>query len=223
MDDSDDGRKILGDQLKRQGFSVVAASSVDEAIYLAGETRPDLVLSDVAMPEADGMELCRKIRGSRRLTHLPIILISGTRLSEDDQIEGMHLGADDYLPKPYTSRLLAMKIRAVLRRYEAPKKLQETLRCADLELDAAARLVRVKGRPVNLTRKEFDILMLLLRRPGTVHSLRQLLQSVWGDDPCDVTDPHTVQVHLFTLRKKLGKEFGKKIVSVPKLGYRLEL
>jgi len=223
VDDSADSRAILRAHLERESFSVVEAAGFAEAFQLALETRSDLVLSDVDMPRSDGLELCRMFRKDPRLRHLPIILISGTRLTEEDQLEGMEMGADDYLPKPYSRRLLAMKIRTILRRYRAPEELRETLRCAGLRVEPDSRRVRVKGELVRLTRKEFDILMLFLRRPGRVHSLRQIQQAVWGDDPYDVTDTHTVQVHLFTLRKKLGGDLGRKILNVPKLGYRLDL
>jgi DNA-binding response OmpR family regulator len=132
----------------------------------------------------------------------------------------MERGADDYLLKPVIGRLLVARVRAVLRRYAAPGTLQAVLRAEGLELDVKARLVRVGGKPVELTRKEFDLLTLLLERRGEVLRHQVLLDAVWGIDTDSGVTTETIKTHISTLRTKLGKTQGAKIDSVRGVGYR---
>lgn len=223
VEDDADAREILSEHLRREGFTVAAAQGAREALLQAVDWRPDLMVSDVAMPETDGFQLCRALRADARTAGIPVILISGSKTALEDQIEGMGEGADDYLVKPYSPSLLVAKIRAVLRRYSFPPELQERLRVAGLELDGASRKVRARGREIYLTRKEFDLLALLLRKPGRVLSVPYLLETVWGYDPAQYNEPRTIQVHVSTLRRKLGRSLGSRIVNVPALGYRFDL
>lgn len=222
VDDEEDSLTVLKQRLENDGFSVVTAKGADEALRAAADSAPDLVLSDVAMPGADGFALCRRLKSDSRTAGIPVILISGLHSSEQDQLEGLEGGADDYLPKPYPPRLLSAKIRTLMRRYAAPQELGETLAAEGLALDVQARTVSHKGRRVGLTRKEFDLLTLFLRKPGRALGADYLLETVWGYDPADYNDPRTLQVHVSSLRKKLGPKLGKRIVSVTGHGYRFE-
>jgi len=222
VDDEEDNRRVYGDLLEAEGYSVRRAATAREALEAALESPPDLVLSDVMMPGEDGLSLLARLRAAKATARVPVILMSGVRTDPDEQADGLERGADDYLPKPVPPPLLRAKVGAVLRRFAAPEELGETLKSEGLELDVAARTATVSGRRVALTRKEFDLLTTFLRRPGRVLSHAVLLETVWGYDPVDYSDPHTVGVHVSTLRKKLGAKLGARIVAVAGLGYRFE-
>ena len=223
VDDEEDNRRVYGDILAAEGYSVKRASSGKEAFSLAVESPPDLVLSDVSMADGDGLELLTRLRAEKKLSRVPVILMSGVRKDSDDQADGLELGADDYLPKPVAPALLRAKIAAVLRRFGSTEELGDVLKAQGLALDVSARTATVGGKRVALTRKEFDLLTTFLRKPGRVLSIPYLLEVVWGYDPADYSDPHTVGVHVSTLRKKIGAKLGERIVALPGLGYRFDL
>jgi DNA-binding response OmpR family regulator len=222
VDDEPDYRRVYAELLEKEGYSVRKAASAKEAFASAIESPPDIILSDVSMPEGDGLSLLAKLRAEKKTARVPVILMSGIHRGSDDQAEGLEQGADDYLPKPVAPALLRAKIAAVLRRFGAPKELGDTLKTHGLTIDVAARTVVVGGKRIALTRKEFDLLTTFLRKPGRVLSIPFLLETVWGYDPADYSDPHTVGVHVSTLRKKIGKKLGDRIISVTGLGYRFE-
>jgi len=222
VDDQEDVRRIYKDVLEHDGFSVVCASSAAEAVDAAARSKPDVVLTDVAMPDGTGLELCRRLRGDARTARIPILMWSGVHTSERDQLEGLEQGADDYFAKGTPPRLLAAKIRALLRRFSAPEELRDVLSAKGLTLDVQARTVTFKGKRVELTRKEFDLLTVFLRKPGQVLSNNYLLETVWNYDPADYNDPRTIQTHVSALRRKLGAAIGERFASVPGLGYRFE-
>jgi DNA-binding response OmpR family regulator len=208
--------------LEAEGYSVRRAASADEAFALAVESPPELVLSDVSMPGGDGLALLSRLRAEKKTARVPVILMSGVRADVDDQAEGLEQGADDYLPKPVSPVLLRAKIAAVLRRFGSPQELGEVLKSQGLTLDVSSRLVTSAGKRIALTRKEFDLLTTFLRKPGRVLSIPYLLETVWGYDPADYSDPHTVGVHVSTLRRKIGAKVGERIVALSGLGYRFD-
>ncbi len=222
VDDEADNLRVYGGLLKAEGYGVRLASGVEEALAAAAESPPDLVISDVSMPKGGGLRLLARLRAEPATARVPVVLMSGVRTDSGDQAEGLDQGADDYLQKPVPARLLTAKIAAVLRRYGSPAELGETLLEEGLVLDVAARTVELGGRRVPLTRKEFDLLTTFLRKRGRVLSIPYLLETVWGYDPADYCDPHTVGVHVSTLRRKIGRKIGARIVALPGLGYRFE-
>ncbi|MEK7234045.1 MAG: response regulator transcription factor [Elusimicrobiota bacterium] len=223
VDDDSDGLKLQQFVLRREGYAVEPVCSGKQALTAALSRRPDIVVSDVQMPEMDGFELCDRLRRDPRTSGIPILLMSGQSKTETDQLKGLEGGADDYMLKPFTPRYLIAKVKALLRRYRAPEALSRILKTHGLSLDVAARTVkRDDGGLIRLTRKEFDLLTIFLERPGRVLTQRVLLESVWGYDLADYNDPHTVTVHLCSLRRKLGKALGESIVTVPGMGYRFE-
>ncbi|MBI3299591.1 MAG: response regulator transcription factor [Elusimicrobia bacterium] len=223
VDDEPDMLTAYKGLLKAAGFGVLTAVSAKEAFEVAAESRPDLILSDVAMPDTDGKALVARLKADKNTAAIPVILMSGAYKEESDQAEGLEAGADDYLSKPASPRLVAARIRTVLRRFAAPRDLDKALASNNLVLDVASRIVTQDGRRVPLTRKEFDILTTFLRRPGRVLSVAYLLETVWGYDPAEYNDPRTVAVHISSMRKKLGKTFGNRLAAVPGLGYRLDV
>ncbi|MBI5211648.1 MAG: response regulator transcription factor [Elusimicrobia bacterium] len=220
VDDDADFRNFLRLFLAEAGHSVFTAPSVREALLAAVDSAPDIVISDVQMPEDDGFELCRRLKADPRTARIPIVLMSGASKEARDQLEGFGLGVDDYLLKPFEPAILLAKALAVLRRYAATEELRELVKAGGLELDVQARTVSCRGRPVALTRKEFDLLIALLRKPGRVLSPLFLLEAVWGHDPADYNDPRTVKVHVSSLRKKLPAAFSRRLQTVPGVGYR---
>jgi DNA-binding response OmpR family regulator len=220
VDDDRDHREMLRAMLELKGFGVAEAGDAMEALAAASKSRPDLILSDVAMPKLSGFQLCKKLKNDARTKGVPVILMSGERRDEREQAEGIEIGADDYLIKPFTPRLLLAKLSAVLRRFAAPDELGEILETEGLTLDVETRRAKLRGKEVALTRKEFDLMLTLIRKRGRVVSVAQLLESVWGYDPNDYSDPHTVETHVSSLRRKLGSRFAKRIETVPTRGYR---
>lgn len=222
VDDEPDALAAFKGVLEGEGFSVLTAGSAEQARLAAVDSQPDIVVSDVSMPGEDGRKLLTRLRADARTSGIPVILMSAAVKSEEDRAEGLELGADDYIVKPFSPRLFAATVRAVLRRYEAPEEAAAALKSSGLSLDVAARTVTAGGRPVELTRKEFDLLTTFLRKPGRVLSATFLLETVWGYDPAQYNDPRTVTVHVSSLRKKLGRKAGAKIVAVPGVGYRFD-
>lgn len=192
-----------------------------QALAAAASARPELIVTDVDMPRMDGFTLCRRIKESRTLRLIPIIIMSGKKVSEADMVSGYTFGADDYVIKPFSYPLLLAKIKAVLRRAEGGVKKSPVLKKGGLELNLEGRTARLNGKPLKLTSKELDLLAALVSNPGRVLSLTGLLESVWGYNTADYNNPHTVEVHISNLRKKTGS-FSRRIIAVPGHGYKFE-
>ena len=222
----DDDRKILEVMrryLENHGFSVIFTDNGSEALLLTRDSRPDIVVTDVEVPGLDGFGLCKAIKCSAETSDIPVIIISGEKVGDMDLVSGYDRGADDYLTKPFAFPVLTAKINAVLRRYSANRgphaaKIKEQ----GLEMDPAGRTVKVDGRPAALTRKEFDLLMLLLERKERVLSVPYILETVWGYDMATYDNLHTVETHISSLRKKLGRKFAGRLVNVTGHGYKFE-
>jgi DNA-binding response OmpR family regulator len=212
--------KCVATILRHERYHVIVADQPEEAFFTAIDRAPDLILLDVVLKETNGISLCRRIKADPRTARIPVILMSGQRLEVDDQLEGLCQGADDYLLKPVSSRLLVGKVRTVLRRYAAARELADLLTVGDLTIDVSSWTVTTGGRAIALTRKEFDLLVTLLRKRGRVLSPTYLLETVWGYDSTTYDDIRTVKVHVSSLRGKLGPNIAEKIVNVPGIGYR---
>jgi two-component system, OmpR family, response regulator RegX3 len=192
----------LMEALEREGFESAVARTAAEGVSLAGDLDPDLVLLDVMLPDGSGYDVCREVR---RSSEVPIIMLTA-RGEETDRIVGLEVGADDYVVKPFSARELVARIRAVLRRArptETPE-VDQPLEVGDVLLDQARHGVTQAGRPVELTRKEFEVLRLLMRNAGAVVSREQLIEDVWDVNWFGPTK--TLDVHVSALRKKLGDD-----------------
>ncbi len=204
------------------GFRVREAATGADALRLAGLQRPDLVLLDLMLPDMDGYDVCRALR--RQDETLPVIMVSA-RSEEVDKVIGLELGADDYLTKPFGTRELIARIRAHLRKARPPAQAVPapppvpagTVRAGPIEIRPAAREVAVAGRPVTLTRTEFDILTLLARNAGAALTREQIIAGVWGYDAPDAGD-RLVDSHVKNIRRKID---GPWIATVPGVGYKL--
>jgi two-component system response regulator RegX3 len=203
--------------LRRNGFEPIVARSAAMALELAENADPDLVLLDLNLPDGDGSDVCRTIRGR---SDVPIIMLTA-RGTETDRVLGLELGADDYVVKPFSSRELISRIRAVLRRPRATPPGQHPVAVGDLLLQPAARSVSLAGEPVALTRKEFDLLAELMAHAGDVVSREDLISRVWDVNWFGSTK--TLDVHIRTLRRKLGDDSAnpRYIKTVRGVGFRL--
>lgn len=190
--------QLVRSYLERQGYKLVWVRSGEEALTELARHPVKLVVLDIGLPGMDGFDVCRRIRAG---SSVPIVMLTA-RDEEPDRVAGLEVGADDYVPKPFSPRELAARIKAVLRRSE-PHVKSEVCTLGDVELRRDAREVTVDGEPVELTGKEFDLLAWLLEHPGIVFSREQLLDRVWGMTYFGGT--RTVDVHVAQLRRKLGR------------------
>jgi DNA-binding response OmpR family regulator len=220
VDDEPLVREVVARYLERDGLRVQEIGDGAEALRWLEVNRPSLVVLDLMLPGADGLQILRTLRESG---DVPVILL--TALAEEvDRIVGLELGADDYVVKPFSPRELAVRVRNLLRRTtSAVPRSTEPLVFGDLTIDPGTREVHVEGRTMQLTPKEFDLLLTLARSPRQVFSRRQLLALVWDSSP-DYQDPATVTVHIGRLRQKLepDPERPQWIVTAWGVGYRFE-
>ena len=203
----------------REGYEVVRTADGDEALVLAEERTPDLVILDWMIEGVSGIEVCRRLRRRSSTAHVPIIMLTA-RGEESDRIRGLETGADDYVTKPFSPRELLARVGAVLRRMR-PALAGEQLAFGDIEMDVEAHRVRRDGRSVQLGPTEFRLLRHFMEHPGRVFSRERLLDAVWGHDP-DI-DARTVDVHIRRLRKALNDGGHSDVIrTVRSAGYSLD-
>ncbi len=219
VDDEPQITRVLKTTLSSQGYGVRTASDGDEALQMLKEWTPDLVITDLRMPNLGGLELCRQIRAKSRI---PIIVLS-VKGEERIKVEALDAGADDYVTKPFGVHELLARVRATLRRAAAPEQPESPLiEAGDFRIDIATRSVRVRDREVHLTPKEFDLLIYLARHAGKVLTHRNLLAAIWGGN--SVEQPEYLRVFVGHLRRKLEPDEAtpRYILTEPWVGYRFE-
>ncbi len=221
IEDEGDILELIRYNLAKEGYRVTGAASGEEGLEAAGAGDLDLAVLDLMLPGIDGLEVCKTLREDPRTRGLPIIMLTA-KGEESDVVTGLELGADDYITKPFSPKVLVARVRSVLRRRtREPEPVEDatTLRVHDLVIHPGRHEVLVAGRPVELTLTEFRLLHYLARRPGWVFTRNQIVQAVRGDD-YPVTE-RSVDVQIFGLRKKLG-EAGGCIETVRGVGYRFK-
>jgi two-component system KDP operon response regulator KdpE len=218
VDDEPQITRVLKTTLSSHGYSVRASSDGDEALQVMKEWNPDLVITDLRMPNMDGLDLCRHVRKKSRV---PIIVLS-VKGEERIKVEALDAGADDYITKPFSINELLARVRAALRRAAAPEQPESPLiEAGDFHIDLQTRVVRVKDREAHLTPKEFDLLVFMARHAGKVMTHRVLLAAVWGEN--SVEQPEYLRVFIGHLRRKLETGDGRRyILTEPWVGYRFE-
>ena len=217
IEDEKDIQELIRFNLERDGYKVLSADSVEAAGKMLTKQMPALVLLDLMLPGENGYDFCRRLRGEERTQRLPVIMVTA-RDEDADIVAGLEVGADDYITKPFSPRVLLARVRAVLRRRAVePEDSADRLVRGPIELDRTRHAVRIDGQPVVMTLSEFRILELLLRRPGVVFSRYQIVDAVHGSD-YPVTD-RSVDVQIVGLRRKLGKH-SDQIETVRGVGYR---
>jgi two-component system response regulator ResD len=212
--------EVVSRYLERAGYLTQVAADGQEALAVAGERWPDLVVLDLMLPRVDGLEVMRRLR-ERDRGRLPIILLTA-KGEESDRIVGLRLGADDYVVKPFSPAELVARVDAVLRRVDAPVDERPAIEFDDLLIDPAARRVLVRGEEVQLTVREFDLLLFLARNPGNVFSRNQLMDAVW--QYTFYNDTSTVTVHMRRLRSKIEPVPAepRHLQTVWGVGYRFQ-
>ncbi len=218
VEDEADILELVRYNLARDGYTVDCVTSGEAALRAARQDPPDLILLDLMLPGLDGLEVCRLLKGDPKTNGVPIIMM--TAKSEDvDIVTGLEVGADDYVTKPFSPKVLSARARAVIRRSRAVlHDATATIRLHDIVIEPGRHEVTVAGRPVDLTYTEFEVLHLLARRPGWVFTRAQIVEAARGEEAF-VTD-RSVDVHMVALRRKLGAS-GQVIETVRGVGYRI--
>lgn len=220
VEDEKEIQDLLAHFLRKEGFVPLLASDGETAIARVRKENPDLVLLDILLPKADGLEVLRAIRSTPAITGTPVVMLTA-KGEETDRIVGLELGADDYITKPFSPREVIARIKAVFRRNRPPETEADapTLEYGELRMDPARHEVRLRGEPVSLTTKEFRILHTLLLSLGRVLSREAILRKVWGNDT-NVID-RTVDVHIAKLRQKIPL-LVHAIETIKDVGYKLK-
>ncbi len=217
VDDEADILEIVGYNLKKEGFEVFTAANGKRAIEIAIEEKPSLIILDVMMPEMDGMETCYQMRNIPALKDTLITFLSA-RGEDYSQIAGFDAGADDYITKPVKPRVLISKIKAILRRKGGSSEaVLEDIEAGGISIDRERYLIKQNGNEINLPKKEFELLSLLMSKPGKVFTRESIMNQIWGGEV--VVGDRTIDVHIRKLREKLGEALIKTIKGV---GYKFE-
>ncbi|MFZ5965834.1 MAG: response regulator transcription factor [Bacillota bacterium] len=222
VDDEQHIVELIQFNLESSGFDVIVSDNGEEAIKLADEEIPDVIILDLMLPGIDGFEACKKIRSNDKTSKTPIIMLTA-KSEETDKVLGLELGADDYLTKPFSVRELTARIKAILRRSEeAPKEIKKIIKVHDIIIDTEKHEVTKNGNLIELTLKEFELLRILSENRGKVLSRNFLLDEVWGYDYFGET--RTVDVHIRHLRKKIedNDRYPVYIETIRGIGYKMK-
>jgi two-component system phosphate regulon response regulator PhoB len=217
IEDEPDIAEVLRFNLEKAGFQVDEERRGDRALEAIQRTRPDLVVLDLMLPGLDGLEVTRLLKRDPATAKLPLVMLTA-KGEELDRIVGLELGADDYIPKPFSPREVVLRLKSVLRRREAGEGEGGRLEVGAIRLDPEAHRAEVRGREIALTATEFRLLRVLLERQGRVQTRSRLLADVWGY--AEDVDSRTVDTHVRRLRRKLGPE-ADRVETVIGVGYRL--
>ena len=219
VEDEEDILELIRYNLSKNGFRITGVLSGEDALKKVSKESFDLVVLDIMLPGMDGLDVCRALKKNEKTQHIPIIMLTA-KGEESDVVTGLELGADDYIVKPFSPKILISRIKTVLRRKSAePLDDSQPLAIHDLEIHPGRRQVLFRKKPVELTNMEFQVLHFLARKPGWVFSRYQIVEGVRGDD-YPVTD-RAIDVMIVGLRKKLG-EAGAYVETVRGVGYRFK-
>ncbi len=218
VDDEEDILELVEYNLIKEGYRVITAATGEDALQIARDKLPDLILLDLMLPGVDGLEVCRILKADHLTSVIPIVMLTA-KGSEADVVVGLEMGADDYITKPFSPRIITARTKAVLRRKRALNAEDENhpLQLSGMVINPERHEVLIEGQPINLTATEFSILYYIARRPGRVFTRDQIVDASRGKD-YPVTD-RSVDVHIVSSRKKL-RSLGKCIETVRGVGYR---
>ncbi len=228
VEDEEDIRELVSYNLLKEGYQVAGVASGEDALAAVESKPPDLVLLDLMLPGLDGLSVCRKLKGNPLTETIPVVMLTA-KGEEVDIVTGLNMGADDYVTKPFSPKVLLARVQAVLRRaaaqHEPPEECDaddegaEVVEIHDISIHPGRHEVAVGGKPIDLTATEFKLLRFLVERPGWVFTRQQILDGVHGD--CYATTDRAVDVQVVGLRRKLG-EAGGYIETVRGVGYRFK-
>jgi len=208
--------KLVKYNLEKAGFDSTVTITGEEALEVLDREAVDLIILDIMLPKMDGFETCKQIKQDKKLSHIPVIMLTA-KGEEVDKVVGFELGADDYVVKPFSPRELVLRVKAILKRGEPKEEVKDILSVDKLTVDIPRHKVTIDKKEITLTQIEFKLLVTLMQRKGRVQSRDSLLEDVW-DIAADVTT-RTIDTHIKRLRQKLGK-MGKMIETVRGIGYR---
>ncbi|GFI09726.1 MAG: response regulator transcription factor [Lachnospiraceae bacterium] len=214
VEDEKNMQEIIAEYMQRGGHTCFTADDGMDALLALKSNPVDLMILDIMMPHVDGFSVCRM---AREMSSIPIIMLTA-KSNEDDKLKGYELGADDYMTKPFSPKVLLAKANALLRR--SPALLADTINAGKISINAASHKVFLEGKEITLTHKEYELLYFFMSNPGQIFSREQLLNRIWGYDFEGTT--RTVDTHIKTLRQKLGSE-GRHIVTLIRSGYKFEV
>src|SRR5262245_12161609 len=221
VEDEQDVAELIRYNLLKEGYDVRMCANGADALRQARESQPDLILLDIMVPQLNGWEVCRRLKQDPETRGIAVIMVTG-RAEEGDKVLGFEMGADDYVTKPFSPRELVARVRAVMRRGQGggARETKHHLKAGELEIDRHRFEVKMRGRAVELTRKEFELLAALVGTPGRVFGREELLDLVWGQD--GFVEPRTVDVHVARLRAKFtaAKLPEPGVETVRGVGYR---
>ncbi len=218
VEDEKDLAELLAFNLQKEGWQTIVALDGRRGLEMITDELPDLVILDLMLPELTGIEVCRLLRRQEKTAAIPVIMVTA-KGEEIDRVVGFEVGADDYLVKPFSTRELLLRIKAILRRTAPPPNEEKIIRLGLLSIDAERHRVTINDTEIPLTLTEFKLLTTLAGRPGRMQSRDRLLQDVWGYS--SDADTRTVDTHITRLRSKLGAA-GEMIRTVRGYGYKLE-
>jgi two-component system alkaline phosphatase synthesis response regulator PhoP len=218
VDDEEDIRELVELNLAQEGYKVLSCETGEQALEIAVSKLPELIVLDLMLPGIDGLEVCKKLKSNIKTENIPIVMLTA-KGEETDIVTGLELGADDYVTKPFKGKVLVARVRRILRRTAALSEADSIIKIHDLTIDPARREVLVKGKPIELTFTEFNVLHTLAKRPGLVFTRYQIVDVLHSGDYL-VTE-RAVDVQIVSLRKKLGS-CGKYIETVRGVGYRFK-
>jgi len=219
IDDEEDIRELLKFNLENEGYSVSSVATGEEALDSVRKLFPDLIILDLMLPGIDGLEVCKKIKSDEQLQHIPVLMLTA-KSEETDEVIGLELGADDYLTKPFSPRILLARLKSLIRR-KSPKDESGPgiIRIENMIIDPIRFEIKIEDNPVILTYTEFSLLHYLAQRPGWVYSRYQIVDALKGEDY--IVTERSVDVQIVGLRKKLGAN-AKFIETVRGVGYRFK-
>jgi two-component system, OmpR family, alkaline phosphatase synthesis response regulator PhoP len=216
-DDEPDILEIIGYNLSKEGYEIHTAHDGNEAIEKAKKISPDLIILDVMMPRKTGIEVCQILRSQEQFQQTLIIFLTAMS-DEESQIKGLENGADDYVNKPISTKVLVSRVNALFRRLNSVAEDTKTISIGDINIDPVKFMVNINGADVVLAKKEFELLYLLASRPGRVFLRNEILSQVWGNDV--IVGDRTIDVHVRKVRQKMGVDC---ITTVKGVGYKFEL
>lgn len=220
IEDEENLQELIRYNLKQEGYQVVVSRSGEEGLKMALKNKPHLILLDLMLPGVDGMEICRTLKQNYKTRDIAIIIITA-KSEESEIVLGLEMGADDYVTKPFSTRQLLARIKAVLRRHQ--EKTEERIcQIGGIQLDTVRHVLSVDGKQIEMTHKEFQLIRFFMESNGRALSREQVLGKVWGIDESLEVDLRVVDKHVAELRKKLQNE-GDRILTIKNHGYRFDL
>ena len=218
VDDERDIIELVSYNLEKEGFKVISAMDGEKALELVSSKEPEIIILDLMLPGIDGLDVCRELKRNDKTSSIPIIMLTA-KGEESDIVIGLELGADDYITKPFSPRILVARVKAVLRRIETKEEEEKIIKIEQLIIDLVRHQVTYRGETLTLTSTEFNLLVLLTQNRGKVFTRDQILDKAWKEESFVVD--RTVDVHVRRLRQKLGQA-SQFIETVRGVGYRFK-